>query len=215
MFRIGRIVWLTAVLPMAPGTAAETAEAATIYSVNRSVGALTLTGQVVTDGTIGGLGSGNFVDWNLTIDTGAFGFGTDTLLGPLSGANSQLETFGSSLAATADSLVFDFSGLGVVRFIRSTLSGHSYWCLDNVLQACDPASGETIGWRSTVEFFAPRTGIQTIATLQTTAIPEPSSVVLLATGALGFLGRARRRRRRASEGNAAAGALRNPISRTG
>ena len=38
MFRIGRIVWLTAVLPMALGTAAETAEAATIYSVNRSVG---------------------------------------------------------------------------------------------------------------------------------------------------------------------------------
>jgi MYXO-CTERM domain-containing protein len=50
---------------------------------------------------------GDIVDWNLLLTIGA---GSLSLMGPLSGANSQLGFFGTpNLSATPSQLLFDFS----------------------------------------------------------------------------------------------------------
>jgi hypothetical protein len=181
-----------AVLLALLGAGVKPVEADAIYSVNRSVqsgfGPVTITGQMVTDGTLGPLGRANFVDWTLTVDSS---IGSETLHGPLSGNTSYLFIFGS-LSATATGLDFDFSGLGVVWLSRGFISSDTYWCLDN-LDSCHLGSGETIGWDYTIEGFTPRTGAQQIATLVSTTVPEPASVLLFAAGALGGALRALRR----------------------
>jgi len=75
---------------------------------------------------------------------------------------------------------------------RGFLTANTYWCLDN-LDSCHLGSGETIGWDSTIEGFTHLTGAQQIATLVSTTVPEPASVLLFAAGALGGTLRARRR----------------------
>jgi hypothetical protein len=187
MSRIIRMAWRTGALLLLLCTAASRSDANTLYAVNRSVGFLTVTGVIETDGTIGPLSSANLVSWNLVIDANASTppFGTDTV----SSLNSVVTNFGG-LSATASSLLFDFSGLSAVVFERLGADVSS-WCLDGVLEACS-GSAEAIKFRSTIEYFEDRTGVQTVAT----AIPEPASSTLLAGGALGLLASRRVRRAR-------------------
>ena len=96
MVRTYRIASGMAVLLALLGAGVKPVEADAIYSVNRSVqsgfGPVTITGQMVTDGTLGPLGRANFVDWTLTVDSS---IGSETLYGHLSGNNSYLFIFGS------------------------------------------------------------------------------------------------------------------------
>jgi hypothetical protein len=52
------------------------------------VGAGGVTGFIETDGTAGTLSDGNILDWNLLLNNGTTTF---SLLGPLSGNNSQVD----------------------------------------------------------------------------------------------------------------------------
>ena len=98
-------LWRVAVLGMLAG-AAGTAGTIT-YNVGLSIGATAhVAGFIETDGTIGTLGAGNFVDWNLTITDGVDT--PDTLLGPLSDNNSFVAVSLSDQSATASAIQFNF-----------------------------------------------------------------------------------------------------------
>jgi hypothetical protein len=79
------------------------------YNVNQTIGAGGVTGDIVTDGTIGTLFHANIVDWNLVLNDGT---NTRDVLGPLSGSNSVVfvDYFTTpNLSATATQLLFNFS----------------------------------------------------------------------------------------------------------
>jgi len=212
MSRISKIVSGVGVILALLGAAGAPAEAAAIYTVNRpSIGPVLahITGELVTDGTLGILSNANFVDWNLTIASAA---GTDTLLGYQSGINSFLVVAGNALTATPDGLYFDFGVIGLV-WITNTglLHTGSFWCLERSVGVCNVNTGETVGSKS-VEGFVPRIGNVKIATLKSIDVdvpdvPEPASVLLLTTGALAVL---RRRRGRTVVG----AAFRRPVGST-
>jgi hypothetical protein len=79
---------------------------ATVYEINLTVGAGSVTGVIETDGVKGELSQSDIVDWNLLINNGANSF---NLLGPLSGNNSQGLVSGPGFTATPTGLFVDFS----------------------------------------------------------------------------------------------------------
>ena len=81
-----------------------------------TVGAGSVTSDIVTDGTIGGLAQSDFVDWNLLLDNGPKTF---DLLGPLSGNNSGFfdHAGAGDLSASATQVLFNFSGSGLNDFV--------------------------------------------------------------------------------------------------
>ncbi len=100
----------------------------TVYSVNRSIGVGGVSGYIETDGTIGILAANNVKDWQLTL---VDDLDTFTLIGPDSGANSELFILGAAFSASATDLLFDFSGDSAqhVLFQNPNLgSEDSYWC---------------------------------------------------------------------------------------
>jgi hypothetical protein len=174
------------------------AEASTIYDVNDTAGSLSVTGTITTDGTIGVLGSGDILAWSLIIS----GSGTPTPAMTSSNTN-LLGLSESDLTATADALVFNYSGvdggalifatsggpfLGFVGWIApspSCLLNHTSGCLYLEDKTSLPvASGE-----------ADRSGDLTIATLAPT--PLPAALPLFGAG-LGLMGLLARRRKRKS-----------------
>jgi hypothetical protein len=89
--------------------AASLCNADIIYGVDLTIGAGTVTGDIVTDGTIGVLGAGDIVDWNLQLNDGSGSpDAAFDLLGPLSGSNSAIFFAGADLSATPSQLLFDF-----------------------------------------------------------------------------------------------------------
>src|ERR1700737_1754901 len=81
------VTGLIVTISLISGTVASAADPI-VYTVNLSFGGGTVTGDIITDGTIGALTESNIIDWVLTLDNGvdpAF-----TLMGPLSGNNSSV-----------------------------------------------------------------------------------------------------------------------------
>jgi hypothetical protein len=155
------------------------------YNVDQTIGAGSVTGSIETDGTIGTLGVADILNWNLLLNDGT---NTFDLLGPLSGSNSGVEVGGTDLTANATELLFNFGASegGLFDFqAPAPASGEDGWCGADQLSNCPPLGGEGV----LVSSFADE---QTelldtdvvIATVATSAVPEPSSLLLLGIGLL-------------------------------
>lgn len=162
------------------------ATASTTFSVNNAVGGGSVSGTIVTDGTIGVLGTSNIIDWNLFLDDGSSTF---DLLGPLSGNNSEILLMGPDFSATSSQLLFNFSGSGLVLFQNPTIgSGVNYFCLETDTSCTLSPAGESLNVTSGVNQFTSLSGVQVVGVADTTGAPEPASVGLLALGGAALLG---------------------------
>lgn len=115
----------------------QTTTASPIYNISNSfaandggVGTIDINGTITTDGTIGSLGTGNLIDWDLTFSNPG-GTQTDFILTP---ANSDWDiSGGATLFATATSLDFTVPVPGAFEFPQVLLS--------------DTVGGPDISWR--------------------------------------------------------------------
>lgn len=169
------------------------ASAGPVYSVNRTIGGGSVTGTIETDGTIGVLGGGNVLGWNLSITDGS-GSGALTLD---SATNSQLLLVGSLFSATAAGLFFDFAGsAGFALFQNPSIgSGQNWWCLEGVASGCSGAGNSTESvTRDAGTVFSVRQGYLQVAELADNTVPEPASIALVLAAAGIALGVRRKQR---------------------
>jgi hypothetical protein len=167
------------------------------YTVNGTAGTGTFSGFITTDGTIGTLGTGNILDWNVLLTDGP----VFDLEGPLSGNNSGAEIGGADLTATATQLLFNFSGTsGGFFLLESPAPGDSsqYICYDDTAVVCgNPAfaASVSIGTNDplTNSVATELSGYQVIAQVEAEGVPEPGSLILVACGLLGVAVFGRRR----------------------
>lgn len=170
------------------------------YGVNQTIGAGSVIGDIITDGTIGSGVTGNLetnvVDWNLLVNDGTTTF---DLTGPPGGGNSDFIDHAGigDLSATATQLLFDFSdtsGTNFFYFVSNTLPGYLV-CFQSAPDTCGAGLGagevialDTVTGAGDVVQFTGVTGTQVIATAEASSIPEPSTLALLGLGValLGF-----------------------------
>ena len=143
------------------------------YFVNRTVAVGSITGTIVTDGTISTpLQTFNFVDWDLLLSDGLGN--TYNLTGPLSGNNSTVFVVGADVTASATELVFNFGGTDNGYFAFQAQgkfgSGDNYYC---------DAASANLGVCYAGETVVPAT----LATIQTVAHPASSVLGTVSGGA--------------------------------
>jgi len=152
------------------------------YTVDLTIGAGGVEGSVTTDGTIGVLDEVNFLDWTLELTEGAQSF---TLLGPLSGNNSDVLVSGTAATATATGLFFNFDGSGFVLFQNPNIgSGQNWFCIET--GSCNNNT-DTFNVRvgaSGLEVSAAQSGVVQWASAE--AVPAPAALALFGLG-LGLL----------------------------
>jgi hypothetical protein len=153
------------------------------YDVSRTIGIGSVTGFIETDGTLGVLGAGDFVDWSLFLNDGT---NTYNLYGPLSGNNSSVYVSGSDVTASATQLLFNFSGTDngylLFQYGVGIHDGFHYYCDATFSGIC--LAGETVAPAYyTQGQNVSRTGDVVIGTA---AVPEPATCGLMLTG-LGLL----------------------------
>jgi hypothetical protein len=179
------------------------------YFVDLAIGGGGVTGEITTDGTVGIIGDDNIVDWDLLL---ADGTNTASLLGPLSGANSEVVTYpynsgaGIALSATATELLFNFSATDNpaddLVFLSTASPINGYLCIANT--TCNeavptPPSGygaEQVSASPNLANFqySDLSGTQVIAA----ATPEPSTLAGAGIALLGFQVLRNKQRRRRS-----------------
>ena len=158
------------------------------YNVNLTIGGGSVTGDIVTDGTIGVLVEANIVGYNLLLtDPAVIAPSTFNLFG------SNFFLFnGSDLSATATQLLFNFSGTdsGAVDFASPSLNYDV--CFSTGPSSFCEGAGETLTFLGTSPFgqdvqSTTLSGTHVIAT--TSSVPEPSTLALLCAGSVlfGFL----------------------------
>jgi len=168
------------------------------YELNRVIGAGTVTGFIETDGTLGVLSTINITDWVLTLTAPDLLGGSPDVID----FATQIVTNIGGMATTATStgLFFDFDLSGSNFFLLQGTSPLNYWCLETGSPACtgfglSEAMGQgSVGFGPVAQSTTGQTGVEQFGT----AIPEPSTLTLFATGLalLAFLGWWRRSRQR-------------------
>jgi len=157
------------------------ASGATIYNLNNSVGAGSISGAIQTDGIIGVLGTSNILDWNLVLNDGSSTF---NLLGPLSGNNSAVLVSGNGFSATASQLLFNFSDSVSFALFQNPNIGSSinYFCFEATAGCTGSPAGESLRLTTGGNQFTAFSGTQVVASVGGQAAPEPSTFGLLGVG---------------------------------
>src|SRR5664279_2210679 len=155
------------------------------YNVNRTVGIGSVTGFIETDGTLGVLGVGDFVDWSLLLNDGT---NTYTLDGPLSGNNSSVYVQGSDVTASAAQLLFNFSGTDNGYFLFQygvgIHDGNHYYCDATFAGIC--LAGETVAPANFSQGQnVARSGDVVIGTVGG-SVPEPGTLIMFGSGIVGL-----------------------------
>jgi hypothetical protein len=145
------------------------------YGVNLTIGAGSVTGDIVTDGTIGLLGSASFIGWNLALNDG-----TDPPL-TLTALNSIVSS--GSESATVTQLLFNFSGATTYFYFYKSGGVGSGVCWSsfpiNCLIPGENATGVSLLVNSNVtnSQFMSESGTYVIGT-----VPEPFTLALVGAG---------------------------------
>jgi PEP-CTERM motif len=157
------------------------------YDVSRTIGIGSLTGFIETDGNLGVLGAGDFVDWSLLLNDGT---NTYNLYGPLSGNNSSVYVSGTDATATMTQLLFNFSGTDngylLLQYGVGIHDGYHYYCDATFSGIC--LAGETVAPAYyTQGQNVSRSGDVVIGTAA--SVPEPGTYGLMLTGVGLLLGK--------------------------
>ena len=182
-----------AVLALAFATAAD----ATTYIANRAVGSGMLDLSITTDGTIGVIGIGNILAFDITVTQGA---GSSNIK---DGVDSAFNIGGFALSATASDLLFDFDlaplrsgGTNFVLFQR--ISNSSFWGLQSgggLFDAGGPAEGLRVSPPCCAVERRALSGSQIVASVASSgAVPEPATWAMM-IGGFGMAGAVLRRRK--------------------
>ena len=165
------------------------------YTGTRTAGTATAQLSITTDDTIGVLTTANVVDWTIAMTDGSSSF---TLLGPLSGANSNLLVSGTALSATATDLIFNFSaGSGFALFQAPSVgSGQTFYCPQ--INGCFDFSGPGEGIDPRNDFLFQRNSLTGSVVLATSGgVPEPATWGMM-LGGFSLVGGAMRTRKKAT-----------------
>lgn len=153
------------------------------YDVGLTVGTGSVNGYIETDGTIGAISDGNIVDYNLILNNGSTTF---DLTGPLSGDNSAVDINQSDLTATATQLLFNFGASdGGFFLIQYPFQGSkdTFVCFESDAGCSGSPAGISLSIGTDLTAPAQQTtAYDTNSVIGTaSAVPEPSSVILLST----------------------------------
>lgn len=170
------------------------ASAGLVYTVDRHVGAATVSGTIETDGAIGALHTSNLLSWSLIVDdsSGPLGFA--------SGLNSEAYVLGNAFTATDQGLFFDFSAVGAVLQFQNPGIGRGgrWWCVESQDGWClGVDGGESVGPAYQYGELTTHQGLVQLGARVVNAVPEPGSLLLALAGVGLLAGTARRRAPRA------------------
>jgi hypothetical protein len=164
------------------------------YNVNHIIGAGSIVGTIQTDGTVGVLSVGNFLDWILTLSSPNLAGGSPDVITKSSGNTILL---GSALSATPTALIFNFAAGNDSGFALQGASGNA-WCMATGPIACmgEPTPSDAIFFGTSTAWAELRnpTGPEVIASA---AVPEPATLMLFGTGLCAIAAGRRRRMGRA------------------
>lgn len=146
-----------------------------VYNIFDDFSTATISGTITTDGSIGSVGNGNILDWNLLLDDGSTSF-----LMTKAPLNSELFSGNGAFQASVTELAFDHS-INHIFLIRD-FPIQNFWCLEGPANGCfgNPStSNVSVGGRFNQHINAGRTGLHVYGT---TVVSEPATYAIMTLG---------------------------------